>query len=232
MLYHPGTRMMRAFGILLIFCVFNVRSNSIVQNESSFSLRLIDVETNISPIPVLFLKKKTSVVVEGLGWLIEDEVTRKIDNAFVHKTNDDSRLIYSTFVNERQVANGTIELSDIWNSNNTKGISSSIDVGVIEVNHSGLNSIRVVLYSILNGGDIIESSATLNVRSHHQWTASIPIFLSFGLFLVFKVHIIHSLFFAMFIGSWIIEGSFIDGFRAVLETHILQAATDSVHASM
>jgi len=224
--------MMRAFGILLIFCVFNVRSNSIVQNESSFSLRLIDVETNISPIPVLFLKKKTSVVVEGLGWLIEDEVTRKIDNAFVHKTNDDSRLIYSTFVNERQVANGTIELSDIWNSNNTKGISSSIDVGVIEVNHSGLNSIRVVLYSILNGGDIIESSATLNVRSHHQWTASIPIFLSFGLFLVFKVHIIHSLFFAMFIGSWIIEGSLIDGFRAVLETHILQAATDSVHASI
>ena len=90
--------MMRAFGILLIFCVFNVRSNSIVQNESSFSLRLIDVETNISPIPVLFLKKKTSVIVEGLGWLIEDEVTRKIDNAFVHKTNDDSRLIYSTFV--------------------------------------------------------------------------------------------------------------------------------------
>jgi hypothetical protein len=231
MLYHPGTGMMRAFSILLIFCVFNVRGNSIVQNESSFSLRLIDVETNISPIPVLFLKKKTIVVIEGLGWLIEGEVTRKIDNSFVHKTNDDSRLIYSTFVNERQVANGTVELSDIWNKNNTKGFSSSIDVGVIEVETSGLNSIRVVLYSVLNG-DIIESSATLNVRSYHQWTASIPFFLSFGLFLVFKVHIIHSLFFAMFIGSWIIEGTLIDGFRAVLEKHILQAATDSAHASM
>lgn len=195
------------------------------------SLRLIDVETNISPIPALFLKKKASVVVEGLGWLIENEVSRRVDNSFVHKTNDDSRLIYSTFVNEHQVANGTVELSGYWNKkNSTNKFSSSIDVGVIEVDTVGLNSIRVVLYSVLNG-DIIESSATLNVRSFRQWTAIVPITLAFGLFLVLNVHIIHSLFVAMFIGSWIVEGSMVRGFQAVLDTYILEAATDSAHAS-
>ncbi len=226
MMVYPSFQATRAFGILLIFCAFIVRSNPI---ESSLSLRLIDVETNISPVPVLFLKKKTSVVLEGLGWLMENEVTRKIDNSFVHKTNEDSRLIYSTFINEHQVANGTIDLARYWNKNNTKGFSSSIDVGVVEVDKSGLNSIRVELYSVLNG-EIIESSAFLKVRSRRQWMTSIPIAFAFGLFLVFNVHIIHSLFFAMFIGSCIIEGSIINGFRAVLDTYILNAATDTCHA--
>lgn len=229
MLHHTSIQAMKAVGLLLVLCIFSVRSTPI---ESSFSLRLVDVETNVSPIPLLFLKKETSVVVEGLGWLItEDEVAKKIDNSFVHKTDDDSRLIYSTFVNERKVANGTIELSDIWNRNNTKRLSPSIDVGIIEVHNPGLNSIRVELYTVLNG-DITESSATLDVRSHRQWIAAVPILFAFGLFLVFNIHIIHSLFFAMFIGSCIIEGSMINGFRAVLDTYLLQAATDSAHASM
>ena len=231
MIQDPFISAARAFGILLALCVFTVSSTPILPDEQSISLKLIDVETNISPVPILFLKKKTSVVVEGLGWLIEDEVARKIDNSFVHKTNDGSRLIYSTFVNEHQVANGTIDLSESWKKNNTKGFSSSIDVGVIEVDKSGLNSIRVELYSVLNG-DIIESSTTLKVRSYRQWTASIPVILGFGLFLVFNVHIIHSLFCAMFVGSCILEGSVTNGFRAVLDTYILQAATDSAHALM
>jgi len=232
MMHHPIFGATKTLGVFLIFCIFNVRSNLIVPNES-LSLRLIDVETNISPIPILFLKKKTLVVVEGLGWLIEDEVAKKIDNSFVHKSNDESRLLYSTFINERQIANGTVELSGTWNKNknNTRGLSSSIDVGVIEVDNPGDHSIRVVLYSVLNG-EVIESSATMNVRSYRQWTAIIPILLAFGLFLVCNFHIIHSLFFAMFIGSWIIEGSMINGFRAVLDTYLLQAATDSAHASI
>jgi len=226
---HPFPRAMRAFCFLFIFCAFSVRGNSIEAKESSFSLRLIDVETNISPVPVLFLKKKTSVVVEGLGWLVENEVARKIDNSFVHKSNEHSRLIYSTFVNERQAANGTIDLEEFWNDRNNTGFHSSINVGEVEVHKSGLNSIRVELYSVLNG-EIIESSASLKIRSHRQWIASIPIIFAFGLFLFFKFHIIHSLFSAMFIGSCIIEGSTIKGFRAVLDTYILQAATDTEHA--
>ena len=194
-------------------------------------MRLIDVETNISPIRVLFLKKKTLVVVEGLGWLTGDEVARTIDNSFVHKKSGDSRFIYSTFVNDHQVAKGTIDLPGNWNMSNTRGFSSSIGVGEIEVYKAGLNSIRVVLYSVLNG-DIVESSTTLNVPSCRQWTTSIPIVLGFGLFLVFNIHIIHSLFCAMFAGSWILEGSMINGFRAVLDTYILQAATDRSHALM
>ena len=218
MLYRPLIDAVKTVVLLSIFCVCTVRSNLIARaDESSLSLRLIDVETKISPIPIIFLNKKSSVVVEGLEWLIE--------------TNGNSQLIYSTFINERQVANGTVELSDTWNKNSTAGIPLSIDVGVIEANDAGSNSIRVVLYSVLNG-DIIQSSATLNVRSYQQWMASIPIILAFGLFLIFKVHMIHSLFLAMIIGSCIVEGSMIDGFSAVLNTYLLQAATDSAHASM
>ncbi len=219
---------MRAFCFLFIFSTCNVRGSSIEAKDSSLSLRLIDVETNISPVPVLFIKKKTSVVIEGLGWLVENEVARKIDNSFVRKSKEPSQLIYSTFVNEHQAGNGTIDLQEFWSNKNNTGFRSSIDAGVVEVHKSGLNLIRVELYTVLNG-EVIESSASLNVRSHRQWIASIPIIFAFGLFLFFKFHIIHSLFSAMFIGSCIIEGSIIEGFRAVLDTYILQAATDTDH---
>ena len=230
MLHHHIVGVIKTLGVLLIFCALNVRSDLITPNESSLTLRLIDIETNIFPISTLIVKKKTSVVVDGLGWILHDAVSRKIDNSFVHKPNEDIRLIYSTFVNEQKVANGTVELST-WNTNNTGGFSSSIDVGVIEVEKPGLNTIHVMLYSVSNG-DIIESSATLNVRSHWQWTTSIPIVVAFGSFLVFNFHIIHSLFFAMFIGSWIIEGSMVLGFRAVIEKYLLGAVTDNIHASL
>ena len=222
MLHRPLIAAVKTFGLSSIFCVCAARSNLITPDESSLSLRLIDVETKISPIPVLFLNKKTTVVVEGFEWLIEEQATETIDN---------SQLIYSTFINEHQVANGTVELSEILSKNSTTELSLSIDVGVIEVDDAGFNSIRVVLYSMSND-DIIESSATLNVRSYRQWMASIPILLAFGLFLIFKVHMIHSLFLAMFIGSCIIEGSMIGGFSAVLNIYLLQAATDSTHVLM
>lgn len=224
-------RAVRLFGCLSIFCFLAVGSSPIVSNEPTLSLRLIDVETNISPVPILFLNKKTAVVVEGLGWLTENEVASKIDNSFIHKTNDGSFLLYSTFVNEHKVANGTIDLSSTWKRNNSTGFSSSIDAGVIEIKKSGQNSIRVELYSVISG-NIIESSATLHVRSYQQWKASIPILIGFGLFLVFNVHVVHSLFCAMFIGSCIVEGSMINGFRAVFGTYIFQAVTDSVHLLM
>ena len=124
-----------------------------------------------------------------------------------------------------------MELSGHWNKNNTKGFSPSIDVGIVEVDTTGLQSIRVELYSVLQG-DVIESSVTLNVRSCRQWTATIPILLQFGLFLVFNLHIIHSLFLAIFVASVMIEGSFMNGFRAVLDTYLLQAATEKNHALM
>ena len=178
-------------------------------NEPTLSLRLVDVETNSSPIPILFLKKEVAVIVEGLDWLAKNEAARKIDNSFVHKTSDKSFLIYSTFVNEHQVANGTIDLSENWKRNSTVGVPSSIGVGVIEVETSGHNVIHVELYSVLSG-NVIESSATLEVRSCQRWIAGIPIIIGFGLFLVFNVHIVHSLFCALFIGSCIIEGSVIN----------------------
>ncbi len=227
----PCVWIVRLFGSLSFFCFLAVESSQIVSNESTLSLSLVDLETNTSPIPTLFLKKKAAVVVEGLGWLAENEARRKIDNSFVHKTSDKSFLIYSTFVNERQVANGTIDLSENWKKNNRSGFSSSIDAGVIEVKTSGHNVVRVQLYSVLSG-NVFESSASLKVRSYRQWIAGIPIIIGFSLFLIFNVHIVHSLFCAMFVGSCIVEGSVTNGFRAVLDRYILEAATDSAHVLM
>ena len=206
---------------------------SIVPDESSLSLRLIDVETKISPISTLFINKKASVIVEGLVWSSYSEQNTTQGNTSI----ESNQLIYSTWINGHQVSNGTVRLSQSWSNNNndnnsnnnsiTVELPSSIDVGVIEANDGGSNSIRVVFS---NG--YTESSTTLIVRSYRQWISSIPILIAFGLFLVFKVHMIYSLFIAMIIGSSIVEGSIIDGFRAVFNTYVLQAASDSAHVSM
>ena len=206
---------------------------SIVPDESSLSLRLIDVETKISPISTLFINKKASVIVEGLVWSSYNEQNTTQGNTSI----ESNQLIYSTWINGHQVSNGTVRPSQSWSNNNndnnsnnnsiTVELPSSIDVGVIEANDGGSNSIRVVFS---NG--YTESSTTLIVRSYRQWISSIPILIAFGLFLVFKVHMIYSLFIAMIIGSSIVEGSIIDGFRAVFNTYVLQAASDSAHVSM
>jgi hypothetical protein len=203
---------------------------SIVPDESSLSLRLIDVETKISPISTLFINKKASVIVEGLVWSSYNEQNTTQGNTSI----ESNQLTYSTWINGHQVSNGTVRLSQSWsnsNNNNNNSITvelpSSIDVGAIEANDGGSNSILVVFS---NG--YTESSTTLIVRSYRQWISSIPILIAFGLFLVFKVHIIYSLFIAMIIGSSIVEGSIIDGFRAVFNTYLLQAASDSAHVSM
>jgi len=216
----------KVFGLLGIFWTQSAHCDSSTPYGTPLSLRLIDVETKISPIPVLFLNKKASIVIEGVGRLNErneiQQNTQSID------TDGDIKLIYSTYVNEREVANGTFLLSNTREDISTVYSPSNVDVGLVEVDEPGLNSIRVVLYHVSNE-DIVQTSITLDIRSYRQSTASIPVFLGFGLFLIFKVHVIHSLFLAMFVGSWIVEGSMINGFRAIFDTYLLQAATDSDH---
>ena len=200
----------------------------IVPEESSLSLSLIDVETQISPTSVLFLNKKALIIVHGLVWSPDNEQNTTTSHGV--ESNESEELKYSTWVNDKQVANGRVKLVETWNKDNNSTIyllPQSIDVGVIEVNDVGLNSIRVILS---NGNK--ESSTTLNVRSCQQWLSSIPILVSFFLFVIFKLHLIYSLFLAMVIGSSIIEGSIITGFRAVFSNYILRAASDSVHVSM
>ena len=223
----------KIFGILSIFWVSDVEGDLSAPNESPLSLRLIDVETNISPVPVLFLNKKASIVVEGLEWFDKNQGMKRkneMSEERVTETVGNSILIYSTYINEHQVTNGTLELSEISNKKSTVYFPSSIDVGVIEVDDYGVNSIRVVVHHVSND-DVIESSVTLDVRSYRQITASIPILLAFGLFFIFEVHMIYSLFLAIFIGSCIVEGSMINGFKAVFDTYLLKAATDSGHVS-
>jgi len=217
----------KTYWLLFVLLPIYVKGISIVQDDSLLSLRLIDIETKISPIAILFPNKKAAVILEGLVWPSGNEQATTQGNT----SNGLDQFTYTTWINDHQVANGTIQLPTIWSNNNNNNtaleLPSSIDVGIIEADFAGSNSIRVVLR---NGG--IESSATLTVRSYRQWLSSIPILLAFGLFIIFKFHMIYSLFLAMVIGSSIVEGSIINGFRAVFNTYLLKAASDSSHVSI
>ena len=142
----------------------------------------------------------------------EDEVGNRTTETNVTS----NKIHYSTWINDRESANGTVEV-----------LSESIDVGMIEAEEARFNSIRVVL----NDGNA-ESTVTLSVRSYRQWVTSVPFLLAFCLFLIFKVHLLHCLFLAMCVGSWIVEGSMVGGFNAVFNVYLLQAASDSAHVSM
>ena len=211
--------------LLFVLLPIYAKGISIVPDDSLLSLRLIDIETKISPIAILFLNKKASVIVEGLVWPSGNgqATTQGIIS------NGLDQFTYSTWINDHQVANGTIQQSKSWSNNYNTAVElpSSIDVGIIEADFAGSNSIRVVL----RNGDT-EFSTTLIVRSYRQWLSVIPILLAFGLFIIFKFHMIYSLFFAMVIGSSIVEGSIINGFTAVFNTYLLKAASDRSHVSM
>jgi len=191
----------------LISCV---GSFSIDENASSLSLGLMDTETNISPVSLLFTNKKTSVTVNGLAWTGE--------------ANENSEsLNYVTYLNDKEVHNGSFEISD-----SGLKLPSSIETGVVVAEDSGSVTIRV----ILDDGSkkvVVEKS---ELRVYRSWAAAIPIVCAFGMFLLLRMQLTFSLFTAMFLGSWIIEGSLILGFRAVFEKYIVGSLSDSSHVSI
>lgn len=182
------------------------------RNATSFSLRLTDVETKISPISTVFLKKETKVSVEGVLWVDNDK-----------EEEPSGFLEYFLFVNNEAVDNGTISLA-----NDSLGPPTTIDVGTIIVNDCGATIIQVKLK------DKSEASITTEkaVRAYHSWIAFIPVFVGAIMFLFLKIDLVPTFFLTMFIGSWIIEGSIVEAFQAMFVKYVLNAVSNRNHLLM
>lgn len=182
------------------------------RNATSFSLRLTDVETGVSPISTLFLKKETKVSVDGVLWLANEK-----------EEEPSGFLEYALFVDNEAVDNGTIYLAD-----DPLGPPTTIDVGTIVVNDSGATVIQVKLK------DKSEASITTKkaVRAHRSWIAFIPVFVAAIMFLILNIDLVPTFFLTMFIGSWVIEGSIVEAFQAMFVKYVLNAVSNRNHLLM
>lgn len=196
------------FGVMLQL-MWTSDAFSVDQDYSQFlSLRLVDVQTSSSPLSFLFLDKQTKVIVRGLSWTGNASTTS---------------LNYTTFLNEEEVAHGSVTLSS-----DPLELPTTIYAGTIAVTDVGSTFLRVVL----NDGSTEETNVELTVRACSQWYAIIPMIASFVPFLLFKLEIEVALFFAIFSGSWIIQGSLFKGCTAIFQTYLLEAVSERSHAAM
>lgn len=202
---------LRIASILTIFLPFGY-GYILDRNTTVLSLRLADTETNLSPHSTVFLNKETDIFVEGLSWAAD---TNGVDGF--------SNIDYMLYVNGALVQNGTVDLED-----DLYVFPTSIRVGSFSMQHGGNIDIRV----ILQDSTASPFKATLTTRVCPHWLIGIPIVLSFALFLIFKLDIVPTLFLAMFVGSWMVEGSLVKGFKAVFSTYILGTVSESSRAAM
>jgi hypothetical protein len=176
--------------------------------SNALSLRLIDIQTKMSPLSVLFLNKKTTVIVRGISWTGDASTTS---------------LKYTTFLNEEEVAHGSIALSS-----DPLELPTTINAGTIVVTDGGSSIVRVVL----NDGSTEETNVDMAVRAFSQWYAILPVAASFVSFLLFNLEMEVALFLSIFCGSWIIQGSFFRGFTAIFQIYLLEAMSESSHVAM
>jgi hypothetical protein len=189
-----------------------VRGYTMNQNVTSLLLRLTDVETNTSKISTIFLDKDTKVSIDGLSWAAQD-----------NETNSSGFLDYILYLNGEEVESASLSLLD-----HTQGLPTTIDVGTFSVPDGGDVVIQVVLTDNTQNSMMVETS----IRAHQAWIIGIPILVAFFMFLFLRADLVPTFFLAMFVGSWIIEGSIVDGFQAVFTKYIFAAVSNSSHMSM
>jgi hypothetical protein len=206
---------MISLGAVLLYssyCV-SLAGGFLIEDNTPLSLRLADVETSISPVTLLFLNKETNVIVEGITWSSGEEVGPE---------KNDNYLKYTTYLNDKVVDNGLIDLPD-----DTLKLPSLIEAGRIAAVDSGTINVRVVL----NDGtkDIVVG---MNARAYQPWVIAIPIGIAFVMFLLLNIDVVPSLFCSVVVGSCIAEGSFIRGMKSIFDTFLLHAISDTAHVSM
>jgi hypothetical protein len=209
--------------LIFVWALFSFVVDGYVIDEkysSSLSLRLVDVETKISPISLLLLNKETNVVVEGLHW---SESTSSETSSKDNNKDNNNYLNFTTYLNDQVVDSGTIKLP-----NDPLELPNSIETGFIVATESGKTVIRV---EISDGSTTIVVVET-NTRAYQSWIILFPIGCAFIMFLVLNVDMVYALMCSMFIGSWIAEGSFILGSRKIFDTYLLEAISDPTHVSM
>ena len=195
-------------GLSLVACCWSL-------DAVDLSIRLTDVKTNESPISLLFEGKETKVTVEGISSWIGQNPSDDVVTTFFN---------FTTYLGDEEVANGMVQLTDDGLEQDT----DSFDAGVFVMRQSGSNLLRVVL---MDAG-LATTEVQMEVRAYQAWMVSIPFLVSLLLFFVLKAQLIQSLFASILIGSIIAHGNIVQGFRAVFQTYLLNAATRSEHVSL
>jgi hypothetical protein len=178
-----------------------------IDSTSTLSLTLEDVQTGSSPISTLFMNENATVIVDGISWTGDAE--------------GGSVLHFQTLVNGEKLTMGSIKLPE-----DPLTFPTRIHAGEIFASKRGSTVIEVLL-SI----DDSEASASLEVQSIMQWAATVPMIVALILsFASFRVEI--SLLAGLFVGACMVAGSLSDGFKSIITTYILDAASESSHVYM
>jgi hypothetical protein len=117
---------------------------------------------------------------------------------------------WTTFVNGEALARGNYSLTEAG-----RILPSSLTVGTVPINARGKVTVRVVLE--LDGA---ETTTERTIQSFGSGVAIIPLLLV--LVMSLTTHMVEfSLFTCVFVGSCIVEGEVIDGFKRTLDKYLL-----------
>lgn len=201
--------LVRALVILAISSCFGglLDATGYTIESSSISLTLKDSKSGLEAENVLFVEGKTTVVVDGIVWAGE--------------ADGSNSLSYETSVNGEVQAFGSITLSD-----DPLNLPSSVEAGEIVVKERGKTAIEVILVS---GSS--KSEGSTQVQTIATWMSAIP-FIFAMIFSFFNSRRELTFLATIFLGSFIVEGSFGGGFVFAINDCLVEALSDISHAYM
>ena len=211
---------------------------------SAGDITLTDVDTEISGLRTVFLDEPTGVTLTGVAWNETDDTVTEVT--------------FETFVNGKSAATGTVEITDgelpdtidagvvyvkdrgtakirveITSGSSSADTSASFQAfgnGVaiipllvvlgLAVTTRMVRSIFCLLTLVFSLGDCY---GTCHLLTYYYFSSALL------LVAVVTLQVEFSLFAAIFVGSCMIEGTIIDGFKQTLETYLLTAVADEDH---
>jgi hypothetical protein len=179
-------------------------------------LSLTDQATEIPDVKTLFKNEVHLVSVKDLVWAKVDTNATAASNA----TDSGVLLVvqYETFVNDKMVDSGTLELGDVG-----RELPETLEVGSITPKSEGLTTVRVVLTV-----DGASAETEQSFQTMRQGVVVIPLLLL--LILAVTTHMVElSLLSGVFVGACMVAGNLNDGFKTTFDTFILTAITDEGH---
>ena len=168
----------------------------------------IDINDVASEIPDIATIHNSRVfeVIQGLTW-----------NEQVFVLNSTNTLIWTMFVDGVQQATGTVDLND------SRQLPSEINAGNATVSSTGTHTIEVVVVL-----DDVETIGSRQYQSFNKGASFAPLVVV--LVFAMTTHMVElSLGLGVFVGACMVTGSIVDGFKATLDTYILEALASIDH---
>jgi hypothetical protein len=177
-------------------------------NASQTTLTLRDSRTGTLA-RTLFLNEGTDTFVEGLLW-----------RNGLNTTSGVEILKHRTLLNGVPVHEGYIVLPE-----DPLELPTSFKSGRIFANNRGKTTVKVEFWV----GETPEDSVEVEIRSFKKWMASIPMIVIIVFGSIAKFHVIYTLIIGLFVGGCMVTGSLTEGFKMIITTYLINAASDAQH---